>query len=222
VGEAFSQASLAQPHPSQSAKEDSMAEKKVSKTWQNCKYKLRKRTRHNGDRQWILYYKRQSKSTGKFGHWEKWAIKDIVPQWIFNRAIARTHHGFKHLKGQQKDYEILLPYISDGLLAAGKEQGFSAALNSKSDHYGNAVSWYCHGKLLAVILISDMTDKLSCFDNRKIAQELRDATTKSGARFRRMEEKCEAPFRLAYVVRKGGFCRLVIGKLGWLKKEHHE
>jgi|HubBroStandDraft_6_1064221.scaffolds.fasta_scaffold467991_1 hypothetical protein len=200
-----------------------MNEKKghTPKPWQRCKYKLHGRTRHNGDKQWILYYKRQSKSTGKFGHWEKWAIKEIIPQWIFSRTTARTYQQFKHLKGQPKDYRILLPYISEGLLAAGREMGFIAEIADRSEHFGNAVSWYCHGKLLAVILISDMTDKPSSFDNRRIAQELRDATTKSGARFRRLEEKCAAPFRLAYVVRAGGFCRLVPGKLGWLKRERH-
>jgi hypothetical protein len=168
-----------------------MKEKKASppKTWQCCKYKLHKHTHRNGKSQWILYYRLQSKSTLKFGHREKWAIKEIVPQWIFSRTTARTYQEFKHL---------------------------TAEIINRSEHFGNAVRWYCHGNPLAVIVISDMTDKPSSFDNQRIAQELRDATTKSGERFRRLD-KCPAPFRLAYVVRAGGFCRLV----PWLKKEHH-
>jgi hypothetical protein len=139
-------------------------------------------------------------------------LKLGVPPWIFKWLLKRVRDCYKQLHSNQKTYHKELPKIIDTLVRNGEAQGFKAKATSKD--YGD-VTWYCHGRPFATVMVADLSEFKQIWGKPfQVAQQLRDAKTGEGHRFRKMERTSHAPIRLVWAVSLNGkWWRLGIGNM---------
>lgn len=190
---------------------------KVKDGWQDVRCELRKRTA--GDKRWVLNYRKSKK--GKPDEWlalQKWAFKkknqSQIPPFFWTPLLVQLKRYVQRVPTNCKTYKTLRPEAIEAIVAAGKNLHFKVRTNRSN---GDVV-WYCSGHRLAVFLVADMFKFAINKKWQLVAEDLRDLDSDSGHRFREMERHSRALLRIAYVVGKGGFCKLVPGELGPAKK----
>jgi hypothetical protein len=185
--------------------------------WQRVECELRKRT--SGEKRWVLNYRKSKKSdSSEWLEWQEWPFKkrngSQIPPFLWTPIMVQLKRHIQRIPTQAKSYKTLLPEAIDAFKAAGKALNFKVRENRCEGH----VAWWCSGKRLAVFLIADMSNVPANRSWKVLAEELRDLSTDAGHRFRKMERDSRALLRIAYVVGKGGFCKLVPGALGPAKR----
>ena len=181
---------------------------KSEERWREHKYKLHApRTNH---KHWVLEYARKRRS-GKYGKYEKWPLRLTTPPWIFKWLLKRTKDLHKQLHDSDRTYHKEFPKIIDVLIRNGEAQGFHA---KKTDRDYGDVTWYCHDKPFATIMVADMSNAKQLWGQASdVAKKVRESNVE-GHRFRKMERKSHAPIRLVWAVScNGKWFRLGIGKM---------
>jgi hypothetical protein len=147
----------------------------------------------------VLYYRRS-----KHRSEEKWQPKTSgLPPFIFSNVMEQVRQRVSVLK--KKTYTTVREAILQGLVEAGEICHFKV----KRDSSRGDLVWRCNGHRFAVFLICDRTEHPGYRKDVELLEGLRH----DDSRFRKMERDSPALLRIAWNVGKGGYCRMLPGKL---------
>jgi hypothetical protein len=158
----------------------------------------------------VLDYTR-STDGAKVEHWKpKPKYHSKLPPFFFGNTISRIIKAVARVgEAHKKTYKNLRPAILDALTEAGESADLFTV--KRDSDYGDVV-WLCHGRRYAVFQVCDRTEHRANLTEQELHTQLRDDETDVGRRFRNMERKSGALLRIAFVIGKGGFCRMVPGR----------
>ncbi len=154
-------------------------------------------------RKGVLYYRRT-----KHGSEEKWKPKTSgLPPFLFSNVHSQVSKRLAAL--ERKTYKTVRAAILDGLVEVGEICDFKV----KRDSSCGDLVWLCNGHRFVVFLICDRTAHLGYRKDVELLEGLRQDDTDVGHRFRKMQRESPALLRIVWNVGKGGYCRMLPGKL---------
>jgi hypothetical protein len=174
------------------------------------KLELRRRESKHGKNRWALRYGRYRKD-GTVGWSEKdWEVRptSMLPKALFHPLQTSILHYVSKIPKDERSF----PMMAEKILEALRQEARAWGCEYKDNSY-NGLHWLLkHEKLIAFTVIDFEGHHSSSYLGKdglsRLAQRLRELWSVFG----KMERRSGAVFRIAVVVLKGGYWRIVPGK----------